>query len=136
MGVDTTSRYYLTFGGNNVCTRADFHRDIGLYVGVTGFTNGSDTPAFDTDVGFINTRVINDQSVGHHAVHDLFGGALRLTHTISDYLAAAEFHFVAVGGEVFFNFDPELCVCKAYAIAGGRAEHVGVGLTRDCFIAV
>ena len=136
MGVDTACRNDLTFGGNNVGTWADFHRDIWLYVGVTGFTNSSDTPAFNADVGFINTRVIDNQRVGHDTIHDFFGGTLRLTHAITDHFTAAELHFVAVGGEVFFNFNPELCVCKAYTIARGRAEHVGVGLTRDCFIAV
>ena len=57
--------------------------------------------------------------------------ALRLAHAVADHLAAAEFHFFAVGREVAFDFDDELGVGEADPVAGGRAEHFGVGAAAD-----
>src|SRR5258705_407864 len=50
---------------------------------------------------------------------------------VADYLAAAEFHFLAVYSEVLFDLDPELGVREAHAVAGRRPEHFGIGLARD-----
>jgi hypothetical protein len=49
--------------------------------------------------------------------------------TVADDFAATEFHFFAVGGEVFLDLDPQLGVGQAHTVADGRAEHVGVGLS-------
>jgi hypothetical protein len=50
---------------------------------------------------------------------------------VPDDLAAAELHFFAVGGEVLFDFDPQLGIGQADLVADGGAEHVGVGLAGD-----
>ena len=57
--------------------------------------------------------------------------ALRLAHAVADDLAAAEFHFLAVGGEILLDLDDEVGVGEADLVAGGRAEHVGVGARRN-----
>ena len=57
--------------------------------------------------------------------------ALALPHAVADHLAAAELHFLAVDGEVLLDLDPQLGVGEAHAVAGGGAEHLGIGLARD-----
>ena len=61
--------------------------------------------------------------------------ALRLAHAVADHLAAAELHLLAVDREVLLDLDEELGVGEAHAVAGGGAEHLGIGLPRDIFIA-
>ena len=57
--------------------------------------------------------------------------ALALPHAVADHLAAAELHFLAVDGEVLLDLDPQLGVGEPHAVAGRRAEHLGIGLPRD-----
>ena len=52
---------------------------------------------------------------------------LRLAHAVADHLAAAELHFLAVDGEVALDLDEQVGVGEAHAVAGGGAEHVGIG---------
>jgi hypothetical protein len=76
--------------------------------------------------------MIDDQRVGDHGVdRALFAGGLRLPHAVTDHLAAAEFHLLAVDGEILLDLDDQIGVCKAHVVAGGRAEHVGVGAALD-----
>ena len=56
------------------------------------------------------------------------GADLRLAHAVADDLAAAEFHFLAIGREVLLDLDEEFCIGKADLVAGGRAEHVGISI--------
>jgi hypothetical protein len=51
---------------------------------------------------------------------------LRLSHAVADHLAAAELHFLAVGGEVLLDLDEEFGVGEANLIAGCRTEHIGI----------
>ena len=46
-----------------------------------------------------------------------------LAHAIANDFAAAEFHFFAVDGEVFFDFDNELGVRQAHMVADRGSEH-------------
>ena len=50
----------------------------------------------------------------------------RLPHAVADHLAAAEFHLLAVGGEILLDLDDEVGVGQPHAVAGGRPEHVGI----------
>ena len=59
------------------------------------------------------------------------GHALALAHAVADHLAAAELHFLAVDGVVLLDLDPQLGVGEPHAVAGRRAEHLGIGLARD-----
>ena len=63
-----------------------------------------------------------------------------LAHAVADHLAAAELHLLAVGGEILLHLDDEVGVGEPHAVAGGGAEHVGVGarsiLTDMCCLIV
>ena len=72
MRVDTTRRDDLTLGGNNVGTRANFNGDIRLNIRVTGLANGGDTSALNADIGFIDSGVVDNQSIRHDTIHDFF----------------------------------------------------------------
>jgi hypothetical protein len=85
----------------------------------------------EADVGLDDAPVVDDQRVGDQGVDHFGGEQLALALAVADDFAAAEFHFFAVGGEVFFHFDPQLGVGQAHLVADGGAEHVGVGLTGD-----
>ncbi len=61
-------------------------------------------------------------------VDDVRGQQLALALTVTDDFAATELHFFAVGGEVFFDLDPQFGIGQADLVADGGAEHVGVGL--------
>jgi cellulose synthase (UDP-forming) len=52
-------------------------------------------------------------------------------HAVADDLAAAELHLLAIGGEILLDLDDELGIGEPHAVAGGRAEHVGIGGARD-----
>ena len=57
--------------------------------------------------------------------------ALALAHAVADDLAAAELHFLAVDGEIALDFDDEIGVGEAHAIADRGAEHLGIGAAVD-----
>jgi len=59
--------------------------------------------------------VIDDQGIRDDGVGHLGRYSLALAHAVADYLAAAEFHFLAVYSEVLFDLDPELGVREAHA---------------------
>ena len=85
-------------------------------------------PSLMADVGFDDAPMVEDDGVGDDGV----GRALRardlaLPHAVADDLAAAEFHLLAIDGEVLLDLDEEFGVGEPHPVAGGRAEHVGVG---------
>jgi hypothetical protein len=56
--------------------------------------------------------------------------ALALAHAVADDLAAAELHFLAVDRVKSFSTSiHQLGIGQTQAVAGGRAEHFGIGLT-------
>jgi hypothetical protein len=75
--------------------------------------------------------VIDDQRIRDHGVRHFAPHALALAHAVADDLAAAEFHFFAVDGEVLLHLDPELGVRETDLIADGRAEHLRISLASD-----
>ena len=54
-----------------------------------------------------------------------------LAHAVADHLAAAEFHLLAVGGEILFDLDDQIGVGEPHAVAGGGPEHVDIGAALD-----
>ena len=58
-------------------------------------------------------------------------GRLRLAHAVADHLAAAELDLLAVDGAVVLDLDEQLGVGEPHPVAGGRAEHVGIGGAGD-----
>ena len=75
--------------------------------------------------------MIDNQRIGDDQIHRRQIIQLALPHAVADNLAAAEFDFIAVNGEVFFDFQNQVAVAKAHLIARGWAEHVGVCLSAD-----
>ena len=57
-------------------------------------------------------------------------GDLRLPHAVADHLAAAEFHLLAVNGEILLHLDDEIGIGEPNAVSGGGAEHVGINAAR------
>ena len=129
MRIDAAGGDDLAFCGNNFRGRADRDRDVGLNIRVAGFADGEDPSIFDADIGFNDPPVIDDQGIGQHQIRAPGGKHLPLSHTVADHFTAAEFDLFAVGGQIIFNLDPQLGVRQANFIAGGGAEHVGIGLT-------
>jgi hypothetical protein len=127
--VDAASGEDHAFAGDHFGAGADGDGHVGLHVRVAGLADRGDAPVLEADVGLDDAPVVDDQRVGDQRVDHFGGQQLALALTVADDFAAAEFHFFAVGGEVFFDFDPQLGVGQAHLVADGGAEHVGVGLT-------
>ena len=109
------------FGRDDFGARADDDVDTRLHVGVAGLADLRDDDA----------PMVDDQRIGQHAVDGVARtgtvDALALPHPVANRLAAAELHFLAVDGEVALDLDDEIGVGQPHAVAGGRAEHLGVG---------
>ncbi|MCY1415244.1 hypothetical protein D9M71_307180 [compost metagenome] len=129
MGVDAAGGEDHAFTGDDFGAGADGDGHVGLDVRVTGLADRSNAPILEADVGFDDAPVVDNQGVGDQGVDYIGGQQLALAHAVTDNLAAAEFHFFAVGGEVLFDFDPQLGIGQAHTVADGGAEHVGVGLS-------
>jgi hypothetical protein len=97
-----------------------------------------------TDVGFDNAPVVDDECVGHHGVYCAtrlrassctVPCALGLRHAVADGFAAAELHFFAVASgfecEVVFDFNDQIGVRQAQAVANGGAIHFCVSAFTD-----
>src|SRR4030095_4781181 len=125
--VDAARRDDLAFAGNNLCSRADDDVYARLHVGIAGLADRMDEPVSDGDVRFDDSPVIQNQCIRDHGIDGaLVARALRLPHSVTDDLAAAELHFFAVNREVAFDFDDQLAVRETHAVADRWAEHLGV----------
>ena len=72
--------------------------------------------------------MVEDHGVGDDGVDGALGAApLALPHAVADDLAAAELDFLAVDRAVALDLDDELGVGQPQPVAGGRAEHPGIG---------
>ena len=129
--VDAAGREYLAFARDDLRAGADHDRDAGLRVRIAGFADACDAAVLDADVGLYDAPVVDDQRVRDHEIHGVGGWALTLAHAVADDFAAAELHFVAIDRVIRLDLDHELRVAEPHAIAGGRAEHVGVRASRD-----
>ena len=128
MAVDAAGGEDLALAGDDLGAGADDDIDAGLHVGIAGLADLGDAAVGDRDIGLDDAPVVDDQRVGDDGVDRALGlRRLRLAHAVADHLAAAEFHFLAVDGEVAFDLDDQVGVGEAHAVAGGRAEHVGIG---------
>ena len=88
-----------------------------------------DAAVLEADIGLVDAGVVDDQGIGDDRIHGALGARrLALPHAVTNDLAAAELHLFAIGGEVFFDFDPQVGVGQAHLVANGGAEHVGIGL--------
>ena len=104
----------------------------GWMSGLPALPMACDPAVLDADVGLDDAPVVEDQRVGDDGVdRALLVGDLALAHAVADHLAAAELHLLAIGGEILLDLDDEVGVGEPHAVAGGRAEHVGIGSARS-----
>ena len=76
--------------------------------------------------------MIDNQSVRDDRIDRPRGsGDLRLPHAIANDLTAPEFDLFAIGGEVGFNLDDQVCIRQPDTVPGCRAEHVRIGGAGD-----
>src|SRR5579862_6444277 len=117
----------LAFAGDDIGAGADDDGYAGLDVGIAGLADRRNFSFLYADIGLDYAPVVEDQRVGDDGVDGaLFFGHLRLAHAVADHLAAAEFHLLAVNGEVFFDLDDEIGVGEPHFVARRRAEHVRI----------
>ena len=127
VGVEAAGGEDLAFAGDHLGARADDDGDAGLDVRIAGLADGGDLAVLEADVGFDDAPMVEDQRVGDDGVdRALPVGDLALPHAVADHLAAAELHLLAVGGEILLDLDDEIGVGEPHAVAGRRAEHVGI----------
>ncbi|MPL94808.1 hypothetical protein SDC9_40966 [bioreactor metagenome] len=118
----------LALARDDLGARPDDQRDAGLGVGVAGLADAGDPARAQADVGLVDAGIVDDQRVGDDGVHRACGAAdLALPHAVADHLAAAEFHLLAIGGEILLDLDDQIGIGQAQPVAGGGAEHVGIG---------
>src|SRR5690606_40333389 len=111
--------------------RTNHQIDTGLDVRVAGLADAGDAPAADADVCFDDAPLVEDEGAGDDGVAHLVACALPLAHAVSDDLAAAGFDLFAINGAILFDLKPQIGVCEAQAVAGGRSVHGRVGLPID-----
>ena len=132
VGVEAAGGEDLSLAGDHLGAGADDDGHARLDVGIAGLADRGDAAVLDADVGLHDAPVIEDQRIGDDGVdRALPVGDLALAHAVADHLAAAEFHLLAVGGEILLHLDDEIGVGQPDAVAGGRAEHVGVDAPRE-----
>jgi hypothetical protein len=128
VAVETACGEDLAFAGN--CLGAGAHDDVHTWlgVGIACLTDGGDAAVLEPDIGLVNAGVIDHQRIGDDGVDGAIGaGDLGLPHAVTDHLAAAEFHFLAIGCEILLDLDEEFGVGKAHLVADGRTIHGGIG---------
>src|SRR6185369_16532306 len=96
--VEAAGRENFSLARDHLGTRPDDDGDVGLDVGIAGLADCGDAARPDADVRFDNAPMIEDQRVGDDGVDGALPLAqLALAHAVADYLAAAEFHLLAIG---------------------------------------
>ena len=132
VAVESSRGEDFSFAGNDVGAGTDHDGDAGLNIGIAGLADRENHAFLDRDVGFHNAPVIDDQRVGDDGIdRALPVGDLGLPHAVADHLAAAEFHLLAIDGEILLDLDDEIGVGQPHLVAGGGPEHVGIDGTFD-----
>ena len=127
VGVEAAGGEDLAFAGDHLGARPDDDGDAGLDVRIAGLADGEDLAVLQADVGFDDAPMVEDQRIGDDGVDGARPvGDLRLAHAVADHLAAAELHLLAVDAKILLDLDDQIGVGKPHAVAGGRAEHVGI----------
>src|SRR5712664_4399109 len=112
---------------DNVGAGTDDDSHAGLDIRIAGLADGADIPFLDGDIGLYDPPMIDDQRIGDDGIgRALLVGGLGLAHAVADHLAAAEFHLLAIDGEILFDLDDEIGVGQPHPIAGGGTEHAGI----------
>ncbi len=130
--VDAAGGDDAALAGDRLGARPDHDIDAGLDVGVAGLADAADAAVADADIGFDDAPMVEDHGVGDDGVDGALGaGRLPLPHPVADHLAAAELDLLAIDRAVALDLDDEVGIGEPQPVAGGRAEHRGIGGARD-----
>lgn len=130
MGIQATGRDDLALAGNDVCAAANHH--VGSHavhdIWVARLANRRNHAVLDSNIRLVDAGPVDNERVGDDHVQCLRVGPPRgLAHTLTQRLTATKLALVAVGGEVFLDLDPEICVSEPDPVSSGRTEHGHVG---------
>src|SRR5262249_1718564 len=101
VSVETAGGEDFSFARDHLGARPDPAGDARLDVRMAGLADCGNPPFLEADVGFDDAPVIEDQRIGDDGVDGApAAGDLALTHAVTDHLAAAELHLLAVEGEI------------------------------------
>ena len=132
MRVEAAGGEDLALARDHLGAGTDDNGDARLNVRIAGLADRMDLAVLQPDIGLHDAPVIEDHRIGDDGIdRALLAGHLRLAHAVADHLAAAEFHLLAIDGEVLLHLDDDVGVGETHAVAGRRAEHVGVEIAGD-----
>ena len=132
VNVETAGGNDLSFGGDRLGAGSDDDIHPRLDIGISGLADSRNPAVFQTDIGLVDARMIQDQRIGDNGIHGAAGARdLGLAHAVADNLAAAEFHFFAIDRAIVFDLDDQVRIGKADLVAGRGAEHVRIGAAVD-----
>ena len=127
MGVNSTCGYNHSLTGKCLCRCTNCHSRCHTVhdIRVSGLTDSRNLTVFDTDICFDDSSGIYDQCIGNHEIKiTIFATSFyRLSHTVTDCLAAAELYFVSIGCIIFLYLNHKACICQTYLISCSRAIH-------------
>ena len=132
VGIETAGRQYLTLTGDCLGAGPDDNVHTILRVRVAGLADRVNSPVANTDISLVDAVDVDDQRVGDNGIDGAAGPIdLRLAHAVTNHLAAAELHLIAVGGPVVLDLDDEIRIGEAHLVAGRRTVHRRVSAARN-----
>src|SRR5262249_4134189 len=135
MRVDAAGRREEAFPGEHFGRGADFHtgRNAVHDAGIACLADRVDAAVAYRDVGLVDPGVVDDEGIGDDEIGRAAGarGGRRLTHSVANHFAAAEFGLVAIDGTVRLDLDEQIGIAEPHAVADGRSVVVRVGASID-----
>ncbi len=132
MRVEAAGGEDLALARDHLGARADDDGDARLDIRIAGLADRMHLAVLQSDIGLHDAPVIEHQRIGDDGVdRALPVGHLRLAHAVADHLAAAEFHLLAIDGEILLHLDDDVGIGEPHPVAGGGAEHLGIEIAGD-----
>src|ERR1700722_4691377 len=128
VAVDAAGRQYHALARDDFGRGAYRDGDAGLHVRIARLTDSPNVAVLESNIGFDDPPMIDDECIGDHRVGYRRAVALALSHAVPDDLAAAEFHLLAVDREILLDVHDQGGVGEPDPIAHGGTEHLRVGL--------
>src|ERR1700682_4479174 len=130
VGVDPAGGDDFSFTGDYFRSSADDHSggDSTHHIRIAGFADSRDSSVAYSDIRFVDSAVVHDHRIRDHQIENAVGPGCgrRLSHSIANYFAPAEFGLLTGSCEVLLNFDEQIGVGEPDAVAGGRSVQIGV----------
>src|SRR5262249_31397234 len=99
--VEAAGREDLAFARDDFGPGSDQDGDVRLDIRIAGLADAGDLAVPYSDIAFDDAPMVEDQRIGDNGVdRTLPVGDLALAHAVADDFAAAEFHLLAIGGEI------------------------------------